>query len=402
MQKKTIAMLGAATVLGVSLVAWAFAPRPVLVETATPRTAHFETWIEEDGKTRVRDRYVVAAPLAGVISRITLREGDRVEAGGAIATLAPGLAPLVDERTLREQQVQVDIARANAQRVEARKQRAEVALRLAQLDAARTEELASQGFVAPTKLDADRLALAAARKELDAAREDGHVAEHEVEQARAALMAVQAARQGGVDRAFTVRSPVAGSVLRVVQASEGPVSLGTPLVEVGDTSRLEIVAELLTTDALQAHPGSRVRIDRWGGPGTLEGVVRLVEPGAFTKVSALGVEEQRVRVLVDVTSPHERWQALGDAYRVSVRIVTQSVDDVMTVPVSAVFPVADGSGQMAVFAIESGRARLVPVDLGGRNGSDAWVRKGLRADATVIVYPPSTVKDGVRVSPRKS
>jgi HlyD family secretion protein len=190
------------------------------------------------------------------------------------------------------------------------------------------------------------------------------------------------------------------------------VTLGTPLFEIGDTHRLEIVAELLTTDALAARPGSRVMIERWGGPATLEGRVRSVEPAAFTKVSALGVEEQRVRVLIDIISPQPEWQALGDGYRVSVRIVTLAEDKAVQVPVSAVFPLpADGgddtngssqnAARFAVFVANDGRARQTPVQLGARNGSAAWIRSGLTPGAQVIVYPPTTVRDGVRVKARK-
>jgi HlyD family secretion protein len=190
--------------------------------------------------------------------------------------------------------------------------------------------------------------------------------------------------------------------------------LGTPLLEVGDIAQLEVVAELLTTDALKASPGSRVIIERWGGPGTLEGRVTRVEPGAFTKVSALGVEEQRVRVIVGLTSPAQQWKALGDGYRVSVRIVTLAQDNALQVPVSAVFPLsaqADASGpgngaadaapRHAVFVADGGRARLTPVLLGGRNGSMAWLRSTLAPGTQVIVYPPPAVRDGVRVAARK-
>ena len=388
---------GAAAVVAIGLMAWAFAPRPVEVEVATATRGHFEATIDEDGKTRLRDRYLVSAPLAGVVTRITLREGDTVRAGDPVATLTPVLSPLLDDRTLREQQVRVDIAQASVQRADARIERARVALQQARNEVARSEQLATQGFVSPTKLDTDRLAALATQKELDAAIQDRHVTVHEVEQARAAVAAVT---RPGQARAFVLQAPVSGRVLRVAQTSEATVPLGTALVELGDVSRMEVVAELLTTDALQARPGSLVRIERWGGDGTLEGRVRLVEPEAFTKVSALGVEEQRVRVLIDLTSPPDKWQALGDGYRVSVRIVNQSQDQVLKVPVSAVFPRSDTAGA-AVFVLDHGRARITPVDVAARNGADAWIRQGLQPGAIVIVYPPSTVRDGSSVRQRR-
>jgi HlyD family secretion protein len=398
MKIKTWSLIGAAVAGGALLLAWAFAPRPVEVEVAEVSAGPFEVTIDEDGKTRLTERYVVSAPLAGRLARITLREGDAVSADTVVATLTPVLSPLLDERTTRELNARIEAAQANLQRSATRIERARVAQEQAQNDLKRSEQLAQQGFVAPTKLDNDKLAVLAAQKEVAASVEERHVAGHELEVARAALSASRSGAGAGGVRPFALRSPVSGRVLRVPQASEATVNVGTPLLEIGDTARLEVVAELLTTDALQALPGSRVRIERWGGPGTLEGRVRRVEPAAFTKVSALGVEEQRVNVLIDLTSPAEQWKALGDGYRVSVRIVTLSEPSVVRVPVSAVFPRRDGGS--GVFVLDGNRARLTPVEIGARNGGAAWVRKGLAEGARVIVYPPAGVSDGARVKPR--
>ncbi len=396
-------------------VAWAFAPRPVEVELVPVTQGRFETTIDEDGKTRLADRYVVSAPLAGKLARITLKEGDAVKADMALALLSSVLPAMRDERTLRELQARVESAEDNVQRAETRIARSQVALDQAKNDFRRSEQLAQQGFIAPAKLDTDRLASLGVQREVEAAAAERRIAVHDLEQARAALGATREPSAGAGQRGFTVRAPSAGRVLRVLQTSEGAVALGAPLFEIGDTHRLEIVAELLTTDAPTARPGSRVMIERWGGPTTLEGRVRSVEPAAFTKVSALGVEEQRVRVLIDITSPQADWQALGDGYRVSVRIVTLAEDKAVQVPVSAVFPLpadAAGSGRnasggpalgprYAVFLADGGRARQVPVVLGARNGSAAWIRSGLAPGQQVIVYPPAAVQDGVRVKARK-
>jgi HlyD family secretion protein len=365
MKMKTWLLAGAGMALMLALFAWAFAPRPVEVEVATASQGAFETTVDEDGKT-----------------------------------LLPALSPMLDERSLREQQVRVRTAEAQVQRAATRIDAAAVALQQAKNEVEHSEQLASQGFVSLTKLDNDRLAALAAQKDLDTAMQDRRVAEHEVAQAQAALLAVRRT-DPAASRSFALRSPVAGRVLRVAQTSEAVVPLGTPLLELGDTRQLEIVAELLTTDALQTHPGGRVIIERWGGRHKLEGRVRLVEPAAFTKVSALGVEEQRVKVVIAITSPPAEWAALGDGYRVGVRIVTLSMPAAVKVPVSAVFPLAQGEGGgMAVFCIEDGRARLRPVTIGARNGSHAWVQQGLQSGATVIVYPPASVTEGVRVSAR--
>ena len=409
--------VAAATVVVVALaVAWAFAPRPVEVELAPVTQGHFETTIDEDGKTRLTDRYVVSAPLAGRLARITLKEGDAVAVDMPLAQLTSVLPAMLDERTLRELRARVESAQDNVSRAGSRIARAQVSLDQAKNEVRGSEQLAQQGFIAPIKVETDRLSTLGAQRELEAAAAERRMAAHELEQTQAALGAVRQSAMGASaasgPSSFTVRAPSAGRVLRVLQTSEGAVAIGTSLIEIGDTQRMEIVAELLTTDALVARPGSRVMIERWGGPVTLEGRVRNVEPAAFTKVSALGVEEQRVRVLIDITSPQPEWQALGDGYRVSVRIVTLAEDKAVQVPVSAVFPLpADAAGdthggpaaaaRYAVFVADGGRARQVPVVLGARNGSAAWIRSGLAPGEQVIVYPPATVRSGVRIAARK-
>jgi HlyD family secretion protein len=400
MQRKSLMASGAAALAVLGLLAWAFMPRPVAVEVAKATLGHFETTLDEDARTRLTERYVVSAPLMGRLQRLVLREGDVVQAGDVLATLLPVLSPLLDERTLREQVARVGVADAALMQARARVGAAQVAAERARAEWRRTEQLAQQGFVASTKIDGDRLAAEGAQKDLDAAREGEAVARHGLALARAALSAVQSAGTGRMAGGFALRAPVAGRVLKVHHSSETTVPLGAALLEIGDTRQLEVVAELLTADALQAQPGSAVRIERWGGPAPLLGRVRRVEPAAFTKFSALGVEEQRVNVIIAITSPPEEWAALGDGYRVAVRIVTLSRDPVLRVPVSAVFPLPAGPGQpppSAVFMLVDGRARLQGVSVAARNGSQAWVSAGLAPDSRVIVYPPAAVADGVRV-----
>ena len=390
-----IAVAGGALALAL---AWALAPRPIEVEAAAVTVGHFETAIEEDGKTRLRDAYTVSAPLAGLLRRIRLREGDPVTAGQAVAELLPANAPLLDERSRREQLARLGAALAQVDAATATLARMEVALRRALQDAARSSDLARAGFVAPSRLESDQLAALAAQKDRDSASAQRQIALHDVEQSRAALALTSTATASTPASApFAVRAPVAGRVTRVVQTSEAVVPLGAPLLELGNPSALEVVAELLTTDAVACGPGTPVRIERWGGP-PLRGRVRLVEPAAFTKVSALGVEEQRVRVLIDLL---ERGAVQpGIAYRVTVRLITLERDSVRKIPVSALFPLPGADGSMAVYAIEQGRATLRPVTLGGRNDLDAWLQGGLADGARVIVYPPSGVHDGARVRER--
>ncbi len=388
--------LAGATLAALLALAWAFAPRPLDVEVGSVVEGPFEATVDEDARTRLRDRYVVSAPLAGRLDRIALREGDAIAAGDVVATLTPSLSPLLDERSLRELRARVDAAQAGVERAAPRVEGSKVALMQARIEAQRSDELAKQGFVAPTKLVADRLASVGAERNLEAALAEHHVATHEAEQARAALGVAQ--RGGGP--AFVLRSPVAGRVLRIQQASETSVTLGTPLLELGDTARMEVVAEMLTTEAVKLKPGQTVHVERWGGPGELAGRLRLVEPGAFTKVSALGVEEQRVRVLIDLTQPADQWPTLGDSYRVGVRIVVLSEARARQAPLAAVFPRADAPG-MAVFVIDGQRARLQPVEVMARSRTHAWVKGGPAVGTEVVLYPPTTLVDGARVKARK-
>lgn len=396
LKRRTMIVGGAVVVAAVALLAWAFAPRPVEVEAAAVDRGPFETLIAEEGRTRLRQRYLVSAPLAGRLERIGLEAGDAVAAGAPVATLMPALSPMLDARTQQELAARVQGAQANVARAGSQAEAARVALAQARSAQQRSAQLAQQGFVSPIQAENEQLAVAAAQQALAAAVEGRHVAEHELGVARAAL---GAASSGG-GRRFEVRAPVAGRVLRVLQASEAVVALGTPLLEIGDVAQLEVVAELLTTDALKALPGALVRIEDWGGPGTLQGRVKAVEPAAFTKVSALGVEEQRVIVRIELSSPPGQWRALGDGFRVGVRIVTQRVEDALRVPVSAVFPRPEGGH--AVFVIDAGRARVRPVQTGARNGQHAWVQQGLAPGDKVIVYPPAAVAEGVRVRIRKT
>ena len=438
MTRRTAFLLAAGTLVLAGLLAWAFTPRPVTVEAARASLGAFESGIDEEGRTRLRDRYVVSAPLAGRLQRPLLREGDAVRAGEVVGRLQPLLPAMLDDRARREQQARVQAATAGWQAAQARAGVTRVALERAESDARRTESLVQQGFVSESKSEADRLAREAARAEWQAAQEGERAARFELELARAALAtsparvaagpaAPAAAAGSAADRAgagagepvLALRAPVAGRVLKLHVASEATVAAGAPLMELGDVSALEVVAELLTGDALQARPGSPVRIERWGGPQALSGTLRAIEPAGFTKVSALGVEEQRVRVLIDFTGPRAQWASLGDGYRVGVRVVTRQAERVLRVPVGAVFPRPAGmkaddgcpapvagapagldSGCVAAFVVEGGRARLRALRLEARETRLAWVRSGLREGEAVIVYPAPAVADGVRVAVR--
>ena len=391
----------AAGVAVLALLAWSLAPRPVDVDAALVVEGPFEQTITEEAKTRLSDPYVVSAPLAGRVARIALREGDAVQAGDVVATLSPMLAPMLDERSQREHAARAQAAQALVLRAEARVNRAKVTIDQAAADLRRDEALAADGFVSSVRVETDRLAAAAAQRELEAALQERNAAAHDLQQARAAIGAFQGAGNTASGRDFVLRAPISGRVLHVLQPSAASVAIGTPLIELGDLDRLEVVAELLTTDALRARPGKPVRIDRWGGNGPLAARVRHVEPAAFTKVSALGVEEQRVKVIIDITSPRELWRELGDGFRVDVQVIVLAAPKVVKAPSSAVFPRPGGAaGEMAAFVVEEGRARLTGVSVKARNGSEAWVSDGLAPGAQVLIYPPAAVSDGVRVRVR--
>lgn len=393
-RKTTWLWIAAGAAVLVALV-WAFSPRPVEVESAVIKQGHFEQSIEEDGRTRLKDRYTVSAPVAARVARMVLREGDSVAAGDVVAVLTPVMSSMVDERSAREATARLKAASAGVERATARLARARISLQEAQLEKERTEKLASEGFLSASRLDAVRLAQSGARRELEVAEAEREMAVQEKAQAAAALQPAAAGSNSA--RPLSVRSPVSGVVLRVPQPSEATIAAGAALLDIGDPQQMEVISELLTTDAVQAKPGRRAVIERWGGL-PVEGMVRRVEPAAFTKVSALGIEEQRVKVLIDVSNPPETWRSVGDGFRVSVRIITASVDQAVLVPLGALFPHGKG---MAVYLLDGRHARLQPVELGDRNNNEAWVRSGLTPGQTVIVYPPSTIRDGRKVNVRK-
>ncbi|MCX2863625.1 HlyD family efflux transporter periplasmic adaptor subunit [Paucibacter sp. PLA-PC-4] len=396
MQAKNKWWLAGLLLVGAALLAWAFAPRPLRVELAEARLGRFEAGIEEDGKTRVVDRYTVSAPLSGRWLRPALREGDTVAAGATLGWMQAGPSGLTDARSRAQLVARAEAAAAALRAGEAAERGAALQLAEAGLAERRSEQLAAQGFVADSQRDTARLARQRAEQQRLSAQAQLAMARHELSQARAALSL------GGADSAerLALKAPIAGRVLRLHQASEAVLALGTPLLELGDVARLELVAELLSVDAMQLRPGQPVRIERWGGEGVLAGQVLRVEPGAFTKVSALGVEEQRVEVVVGFGSAAPP-PGLGDGYRVQLNIITRSADQALLVPVSAVFPLPGGrAGQHAVYTLAGGRARLVEVALEARNSGLAWVRSGLKPGDLVVVYPPVTLADGVRARAR--
>jgi HlyD family secretion protein len=379
--------------LAVLLLVWAFWPQATEVELGAVSRGPFERAVQEDGKTRLRERYVVSTPLTGRVQRLALKQGDTVARDAVLATLWPVMPGLLDERARQEQNERIGAMEAAVRRASASVERAKAALDQAVADLKRSETLAQQGFVSPTQNETGRLTVRLRQKELDSAHQEEDATGHELAQAR---IAIRTFSQGGTgaQRSWPIKSPVAGKVLKVSQQSESLVQAGTPLLELGDPGDLEVVVDLLTEDAAQVRPGTPATLANWGSPQSLQARVRLVEPAAFTKISALGVEEQRVNVVLDILSPREQWSALGDGYKADVRIVVQTEKDALKVPVSALFP---SGARAALYAVEGGRARLHEVEVLARNGSEAWVRSELAPGTEVILFPPSSLKDGERV-----
>lgn len=368
-------------------------PSPVAVETAAVARGTLVVTVNEDGRSRVKDRYLVSAPLAGSIARIGLRAGDSVKQGEVLARMVPLAPALLDPRSRAEAEARVSAGRAALSQSTTTVERARAAHAFAQRDMQRQRALLAEGATAPQTAERVELAERMRWEELASAKFGRQVAASELRMAQAAL-----ARLGsGSVEEFAIRAPVRGRVLRVMQESEGVVQPGTPLLEIGDPAALEIVVDVLTTDAVEVRTAAPVRIERWGGEATLAGRVTRVEPSAFTRLSALGVEEQRVNVVIGLDGPPSAYAALGDGYRIEVGIVVWEGAGRLQVPVGAVHRQGDG---WAAYVVEAGRARLRSVRVGRRNGTEAEVLEGLHEGERVVLYPTDSVKDGARVAQR--
>lgn len=377
-------LVGVATIAAVTVVILMLRPAAIPVDTAPAAYAPLAITIDEEGATRIRNRYVVAAPVTGRLDRITLREGDSVTAGTVLAVIAG--QPL-DARTRTEARARLDAAEDARRTAMAAAAEARAALEQATRSRHRAESLEQRGVIAAEERERAVLAETTRREQSEAADYRVQTAQHEVEGARAALAPSGTA-------VVAVRSPARGTVLQVLEASERVVAAGTPLVEVGSRADLEVVTDLLSSDAVKVTPGDTMLIENWGGPGALRAVVRRIDPSAFTRVSALGVEERRVNVVGQFLEWPGR---LGDRFRVDVRIVTWKSERVLAVPASAMFR---RDGRWFVFAVTGGRARLAPVDIGHQGRVAVEITKGL-ADGTLVVrHPSDQLQDGARVAPR--
>lgn len=374
---------------------YAFLPKPVPVDAVPIQTGLLRVTVDEDGKTRIKDRYIVSAPLAGQLRRISLDEGQAVEAGKTLLAVIDPMDPdLLDARAIAEAEARVQAAQAAVKQSAANLERAQAALDFAKTDYERVRRAVERDAMSQQKLDESLLLYRTRIEEERAARFAQEIAAFELQQAQAALLR---SRPDSAPNHWHVeiRSPISGRVLRVMQESAGVVSAGTELLELGDPADLELVIDVLSTDAVAIRPGAEVLIEHWGGEKTLTGTVRLVEPQAFTKISALGVEEQRVNVIVDLLDPRDQWAALGDGYRIEARIVVWEQNNVLRVPTSALFRHGD---DWAVYMVVADRAQLRVIRIGRRNADYAQVLAGLEAGDLVILHPSDKIRDGVAVS----
>ena len=371
-------------------------PHPVAVDLGDVQRGPLVVTVDHEGISRVRDRFVVSAPVAGKVLRIELEPGDAVIARNTVvASFEPAAPVALDARSRAEAEAAVRAARARLDRSRAEREAAEAKRDFATDELDRITALHGSGLASRQQLDSAATTARAAHEQLQAAESAVRGAIHDLESANAALIEPGSTDDDGSRRGLRITSPVDGVVLKRYHESESIVPAGEPLLEVADPSRMEVVADFLSSDAVRMRPGMSALIERWGGDRALDATVRRIEPAGFMKVSALGVEEQRVNVIADIDAPRSDWQALGDGYRVEMRVVLWDADDVLQVPTSALFRATDGG--WSVFVNLDGVARARPVDIGHRNGQAAEVVSGLAAGDRVIVHPPDSVEDGTRV-----
>lgn len=384
------------TVLIVILLIWGFWPQPVFVEAIEAKRAPLTITIEEEGRTRVVDRYIISAPIDGVACRQQLDVGDEVKQGQVLLGITPLESQVLDPRSRAQTRAQVAAAESALHAAEQQAEAAEAAAKLAVIEHERLKPLVEKGVISTDAYDK-----AATQVEITAAAQRSadfqvEVAKYEL-QAATTVLEYTAANRGEPAERLPVVSPVDGRVLKVTRECEGPVRTGDMLIEVGDPTVLEVEVDVLSADAVKIKPGMKVLFDRWGGEEPLEGVVRIIEPVGFTKISALGVEEQRVLIISDFTSPAEQWQRVGDGYRVEARFILWYEEDVLQIPASSLFRYKQG---WAVFVVENNHALRRMVKVGQRNGLVAQIVEGVGEGEEVVNHPSDDVEDGRRIKQR--
>lgn len=376
------------------IMVWGFLPSPIPVDVDQVQEAPLEVVIEEEGITRVTDRYTISAPVTGYILRIQYKVGDSIRAGQELMQIQP-VPDLISARQREVAEAQLQTAKARLKQAEENLKLAREEKRIADIELQRIQNLYESGIGSEQGLDQAKLAARRANAQQASTEFTVKVAEYEIRAARSTLQAFQAS--GGQEQ-ISIEAPVSGRLLKIHQKSEGTVQAGMPILEIGDPYSLEIKADLLSTDAVQVEQGTFVRIKRWGSDRTLEGTVRVIEPAGYTRISALGVEEQRVPVIVDILSPHEQWQRLGDGYRVVAEFIIWESDEVLQVPSSSLFRTA--GEQWALFVVDDGTAQLRKVETGQQSGLQTQIVSGLESGESVITHPDERIENEVKVEIR--
>lgn len=384
-------------ILAGALVLYAFVPPATEVDVAEVTRGRLEVSVREDGKTRIKERYMVSTPLAGELLRVDLHAGDKVEAGKTLlAVIQPGDPSLLDARTKAESEARVKAAEAKLNHAESQLERAEASYEFARVQLARAEKLLPQKNISREAYDLVVHLSRTTQEDVHSSRFAIDIAKFEIEQAKAALL--QAGRTDpSADTSFKIYSPIGGEVLRVIQESATMLPSGAQLMEIGDRGDLEVEIDVLSSDAVRITPGAKMYLQHWGSTEPLLARVRLIEPQAFLKVSALGVEEQRVNVIGDFVDPPEKRQGLGDAYRVEARIVIWENDNVLKANAGACFRYEEG---WAVYRIVNRRAQLTKVTVGHSSGLEVEILSGLSEHDQIVAYPSDQVSDGTRIIPR--
>jgi HlyD family secretion protein len=391
--RRKILIITVATIVTLGLI-YGFLPKPVEVEVAPAKRGTLRVTVEEEGRTRVKDRFIVSAPVAGYLRRIELEIGDTVRKGQAVALLDPLRSTVLDPRSRAEAEAAVAAARASLDAAKEKARAAAADAEYARERNIRMTKLSEGGFIAKDDLEQS----AAEAKKAEATRLSAEAAvtaaQADLVRAESTLRYSAAEHMPENDKTVIVAAPVSGEILKLHHESEGVVNSGDPLLDIGNPHSLEVKAEVLSADAVKIRKGTPVVFERWGGDRPLAGQVRVVEPAGFTKVSSLGVEEQRVLVITDFTSAPEIWQGLGDGYRLDASFIIWEGKDVLQVPASALFR---KDGGWALFVVENNRARSRTVEVGRRNGLVAEIVNGIGERDSVITHPDDRLKEGVRL-----
>ncbi len=390
-------IIGVIAAVVILLIGYGFWPKPFVVETSEVRDGPLKVTVEEEGRTRVMDRFVVTAPVSGLALRIDLNVGDSVYKDRPILYMEPVYSEVLGPRRQAEAQARVRATEAALKAAKETVKAAKSDADLAESEWERIKGLFDAGSATRQMLDHAQADNLRASSNLSSSNFAVEVARYDYEAAKTALEYYGIDRKNSKSIQIPITSPVDGCVLKINHESEGIVQVGQPLIEVGNPRTLEIETDVLSSDAVKILPGTRVELDRWGGNELLQGRVRTIEPVGFTKYSALGVEEQRVLVITDIISPKKEWNRLGDGYRVVTRFVIWEKDSVLQVPTSALFR---KDGKWAVFVIRNNRATIRGVEIGHRSGLTAEIQSGIMKDDRVIIHPDEQIEDGARVSVR--